>query len=119
MNARGVHVAGTSAGRAFLSEHMIAFGDEGRRRRARHVSLRSGLGVLTNACVSTSISASAIGSQITRPPSPNNPFAHGIGLERGHGGLSSVPKSLEVGSGAAHDDRGPPASSIPRWIRPS
>src|SRR5690606_10637726 len=28
-NARGVHVAGTSAGASILSEHMIAFGKEG------------------------------------------------------------------------------------------
>src|SRR5690606_8884432 len=28
-NAAGQHVAGTSAGAAFLSEHMIAFGEEG------------------------------------------------------------------------------------------
>ena len=29
LNASGVHVAGTSAGAAFISEHMIAFGAEG------------------------------------------------------------------------------------------
>ena len=28
-NAQGVHVAGTSAGASFISEHMIAFGEEG------------------------------------------------------------------------------------------
>ena len=50
MNARGVHVAGTSAGAAFLSEHMIAFGDEGSTPRAGMVSLAPGLG-LTNRVV--------------------------------------------------------------------
>ena len=38
LNAHGVHVCGTSAGASFLSEHMIAFGEEGadadRRQRA-------------------------------------------------------------------------------------
>ena len=43
----GVVVAGTSAGAAFLSEHMIAFGDEGPTPRGGMVSLAPGLG-LTN-----------------------------------------------------------------------
>ena len=34
-NREGVHVAGTSAGAAFLCEHMIAFGKEGASPRAR------------------------------------------------------------------------------------
>ncbi len=34
-NAAGTHVAGTSAGAAFLCEHMIAFGREGASPRAR------------------------------------------------------------------------------------
>ena len=34
LNAAGVHVAGTSAGAAFLSEHMIAFGEDGAAPRA-------------------------------------------------------------------------------------
>src|SRR2546422_421008 len=50
MNAAGVHVAGTSAGAAFLSEHMIAYGDEGAAPRAGMVSLAPGLG-LTNRIV--------------------------------------------------------------------
>lgn len=46
-NARGTHVAGTSAGAAFLSEHMIAFGEEGPTPIAGMVRLAPGLG-LTN-----------------------------------------------------------------------
>jgi cyanophycinase len=46
-NARGIPVAGTSAGAAILSEHMIAFGDEGGSPRAGSVGLAPGLG-LTN-----------------------------------------------------------------------
>lgn len=44
-NAAGVHVAGTSAGASFLSEHMIAYGDEGSTPRASLVTLAPGLGL--------------------------------------------------------------------------
>ena len=47
MNAVGIPVAGTSAGAAFISEHMIAFGDEGSTPVAGSVRLAPGLG-LTN-----------------------------------------------------------------------
>lgn len=47
LNARGVHTAGTSAGASFLSEHMIAFGEEGAVPTLGCVSLAPGLG-LTN-----------------------------------------------------------------------
>ena len=43
----GLHLAGTSAGAAFVSEHMIAGGDEGGTPRAAMVRLAAGLG-LTN-----------------------------------------------------------------------
>ena len=41
----GLHVAGTSAGAAFLSEHMIAYGDEGPTPRSDMVTLATGLGL--------------------------------------------------------------------------
>ncbi len=44
-NAEGQHVAGTSAGAAFLSEHMIAFGEEGPSPRSSMVTLAPGLGL--------------------------------------------------------------------------
>ena len=44
---QGLHVAGTSAGAAILSEHMIAFGAEGSTPHADMVTLAPGLG-LTN-----------------------------------------------------------------------
>ena len=46
-NAAGVPIAGTSAGASFLSEHMIARGQEGSTPRADMVALAPGLG-LTN-----------------------------------------------------------------------
>ena len=47
MNAQGVHVAGTSAGAAIVSEHMIAGGRSGPSPRESGVELAPGLG-LTN-----------------------------------------------------------------------
>lgn len=49
-NREGIPVAGTSAGAAFLPEHMIAFGDEGSTPRSDMVTLAPGLG-LTNSVV--------------------------------------------------------------------
>ena len=43
-HACGMHVAGTSAGAAILSRHMIAFGEEGRMPRAAMVTTSAGLG---------------------------------------------------------------------------
>lgn len=44
-NLEGQHIAGTSAGAAFLSEHMIAFGEEGPTPRSSMVTLAPGLGL--------------------------------------------------------------------------
>jgi cyanophycinase len=49
-NAHGTHVAGTSAGAAIMSEHMIAGGDSGSTPRHGSVNLCPGLG-LTNRLV--------------------------------------------------------------------
>ncbi|MEE9577673.1 MAG: cyanophycinase [Gemmatimonadota bacterium] len=51
MNRRGMVVAGTSAGAAFMSEHMIAFGEEGASPRADMVTLAPGLGLLDNVII--------------------------------------------------------------------
>ena len=45
-NRQGLHVAGTSAGAAFMSTHMIAFGHDGQTPRAGMVSIDTGLGLL-------------------------------------------------------------------------
>ncbi len=42
----GLHVAGTSAGAAFLSEHMIAYGDQGPTPRSDMVTLAAGGGLI-------------------------------------------------------------------------
>ena len=48
-NSHGLHVAGTSAGASIMSEHMIAYGDEGIVPRCDMVSLAPGFG-LTKEC---------------------------------------------------------------------
>jgi cyanophycinase len=45
-NMEGQHVAGTSAGAAFLCEHMIAFGEEGPTPNSSMVTLAPGLGLI-------------------------------------------------------------------------
>ncbi len=44
-NREGLHVAGTSAGAAFISTHMIAFGEDGPTPRFGMVTLSPGLGL--------------------------------------------------------------------------
>jgi cyanophycinase len=85
-NREGMHVAGTSAGAAFLCEHMIAYGKEGASPRARiidqHFRQRDRLGRLLTALA-------------------YNPFAIGIGLDENTAGFIAPDETLEVvGSGA-------------------
>jgi cyanophycinase len=68
-NASGVTVGGTSAGASILSEHMIAFGDEGSSVISGSVRLAPGLGLPT-ASSSTSTSGSATASGACSPRSP-------------------------------------------------
>src|SRR5205814_355446 len=79
-SARGVHVAGTSAGAAFLSEHMIAFGDEGATPRAGMVSLAPGLGLTNRVVVDQHFrQRDRLGRLLAALA--YNPFAVGLGLD--------------------------------------
>jgi len=100
MNARGVHVAGTSAGAAFLSEHMIAFGDEGSTPRAGMVSLTPGLGLTNRVVVDQHFrQRDRLGRLLTALA--YNPFAHGLGLDEDSADFIGPDETLEVvGSGA-------------------
>jgi cyanophycinase len=99
MNARGVHVAGTSAGAAFLSEHMIAFGDEGSTPRAGMVSLAPGLGLTNRIVVDQHFrQRDRLGRLLAALA--YNPFAHGIGLDEDTAAFIGPDDVLEVvGSG--------------------
>lgn len=79
-NAHGVHVAGTSAGAAFLSEHMIAFGDEGPTPRAGMVTMCAGLGLTNRIIVDQHFrQRERLGRLLTALA--YNPFPVGLGVD--------------------------------------
>ncbi len=79
-NAEGMHVAGTSAGAAFMPEHMIAGGMEGSTPHPEMVTMAPGLG-LTNAFIIDQHfrERDRLGRLLTALA--YNPFAVGIGLD--------------------------------------
>ncbi len=80
MNAAGIPVAGTSAGAAFISEHMIAFGDEGSTPIAGSVRLAAGLGLTNRFIIDQHFrQRDRLGRLLTALA--YNPFAVGIGLD--------------------------------------
>ncbi len=99
-NAEGMHVAGTSAGAAFLCEHMIAFGKEGASPRARIVTLAPGLGLTNRVIIDQHFrQRDRLGRLLTALA--YNPFAIGIGLDENTAGFIAPDETLEVvGSGA-------------------
>jgi cyanophycinase len=79
-NAAGVHVAGTSAGAAFLCQHMIAFGDEGPTPRSGMVTLAPGLGLTNSVIIDQHFrQRDRLGRLLTALA--YNPFATGIGID--------------------------------------
>ncbi len=99
MNAAGVHVAGTSAGAAFISEHMIAFGAEGASPVAGAVSLAPGLGLTNRFVIDQHFrQRDRLGRLLTALA--YNPFAVGIGLDEDTAAFIAPDNTLEVeGSG--------------------
>ena len=99
-NASGVHVAGTSAGAAILSEHMIAFGEEGGSPRAGSVRLAPGLGLTNRFIIDQHFrERDRIGRLLTALAF--NPFAIGIGLDEDTAAFIGPDNTLEVeGSGS-------------------
>jgi cyanophycinase len=99
-NAEGMHVAGTSAGAAFLCEHMIAFGKEGASPRARNVTLAPGLGLSNRIIIDQHFrQRDRLGRLLTAVA--YNPFAIGIGLDENTAAFIAPDDTLEVvGSGA-------------------
>ena len=100
MNAAGVHVAGTSAGAAFLCEHMIAFGDEGATPHSGMASLVPGLGLSNRVVVDQHFrQRDRLGRLLTALA--YNPFAVGLGLDEDTAAFIRPDNVLEVeGSGA-------------------
>jgi len=100
LSERGVHVGGTSAGAAFLSEHMIAFGEEGSTPRAGMVTLAPGLGLTNRIVVDQHFrQRDRLGRLLTAIAF--NPFAVGVGLDEDTAAFIAPDETLEVvGSGA-------------------
>lgn len=98
-NAHGVTVGGTSAGASILSEHMIAFGDEGSPVVAGSVRLAPGLGLTNRFVIDQHFrQRDRLGRLITALA--YNPFAVGIGLDEDTAAFIGPDNTLEVeGSG--------------------
>jgi cyanophycinase len=98
-NASGVTVGGTSAGASILSEHMIAFGDEGSSVISGSVRLAPGLGLTNRFVIDQHFrQRDRLGRLITALA--YNPFAVGIGLDEDTAAFISPDETLEVeGSG--------------------
>ncbi len=98
-NAEGMHVAGTSAGAAFMPEHMIAGGEEGSTPSPDKVTMAPGLG-LTNAFIIDQHfrQRDRLGRLLTALA--YNPFAVGIGLDEDTAAFIRPDDDVEVvGSG--------------------
>jgi cyanophycinase len=99
LNAAGVPVAGTSAGAAFICEHMIAFGDEGSTPIAGSVRLAPGLGLTNRFIIDQHFrQRDRLGRLLTALA--YNPFAVGIGLDEDTAAFISPDNTVDVqGSG--------------------
>ncbi|MBX9929236.1 MAG: cyanophycinase [Gemmatimonadaceae bacterium] len=99
-NADGVHIAGTSAGASFISEHMIAFGEEGHAPKAGRVTLAPGLGLTNRFIIDQHFrQRDRLGRLLTGLA--YNPYAIGIGLDEDTAAFISPENIVEVeGSGA-------------------
>jgi cyanophycinase len=98
-NAQGVTVGGTSAGASILSEHMIAFGDEGSSVVSGSVRLAPGLGLTNRFIIDQHFrQRDRLGRLITALA--YNPFAVGIGLDEDTAAFIGPDETIEVeGSG--------------------
>ena len=99
-NARGVPVGGTSAGAAILSEHMIAFGDEGPTPKAGAATLVPGLGLTNRVVIDQHFrQRDRLGRLLTALA--YNPFAVGVGLDEDTAAFIGPDDVIEVvGAGA-------------------
>lgn len=98
-NAHGVTVGGTSAGASILSEHMIAFGDDGSAAISGSVRLAPGLGLTNRFVIDQHFrQRDRLGRLLTALA--YNPFAVGIGLDEDTAAFIGPDDTLEVeGSG--------------------
>jgi cyanophycinase len=98
-NSAGMHVAGTSAGAAFMPEHMIAGGFEGSTPSPDLVTMAPGLGLTNKFIIDQHFrQRDRLGRLLTALA--YNPFAVGIGLDEDTAAFIDPKERLEVvGSG--------------------
>ncbi len=98
-NAAGMHVAGTSAGAAFMPEHMVAGGFEGSTPSPDLVTMAPGLGLTNKYIIDQHFrQRDRLGRLLTALA--YNPFAVGIGLDEDTAAFIDPKERLEVvGSG--------------------
>ena len=94
-NAHGVHVAGTSAGAAFCSEHMIAGGKGGSTPLAGQVTLAPGVGLTNRIIVDQHFrERDRLGRLMAAIA--YNPFVVGLGLDENTAALIDSENCIEV-----------------------
>lgn len=100
LNATGTHVAGTSAGAAIMSEHMIAGGESGATPRQGSVSLTPGLGLTNRLVIDQHFrERDRLGRLLTAIA--YNPFLIGLGIDEDTAAFIDPEGVLHVeGSGA-------------------
>lgn len=96
----GVHVAGTSAGASYLSEHMIAFGEPGASPRTHMVALAPGIGLTRQFTIDQHFrERDRLGRLLTALA--YNPYIIGMGLDENTAAFIAPDRTLEiVGSGS-------------------
>ena len=118
MNARGVPIAGTSAGAGALCQHMIARGRSGQMLNQRMVSLAPGLGLTNRIVVDQHFSQRhRMGRLFTAVAL--NPFLVGIGIDEDTAALLDGHNSLSVwAAGSSHRHRRRPHRLLRRVRHP-
>ena len=95
LNAQGIHVAGTSAGAAIVSEHMIAGGRSGPSPRESGVELAPGLGLTNRVIVDQHFNQRQRMGRLLAALS-FNPFACGLGIDENTAGFIGPDGDMEV-----------------------
>ena len=95
LNAEGVHMAGTSAGAAIVSEHMIAGGRGGPSPRESGVVLAPGLGLTNRAIIDQHFNKRGRLGRLLAALS-FNPFACGLGIDENTAAFIDPNGVLEV-----------------------
>jgi cyanophycinase len=98
-NARGVHIAGTSAGAAFIGEHMIAFGAGGSTPKSGMATLAPGLGLTNRVIIDQHFrERGRLGRLLSALA--YNPFAIGLGVDEDTAAFIDPHNNIKVfGSG--------------------